>query len=398
MKNLKNTILTFSFLISFYSTTQTQYPFKIMAYNVLNLQSSSTDRFPYLKKVIDATLPDLLVLEEVATSAALTAFKNSVLDGTYACGTFIDGEDSDKCICYKINQFKFISNTPIQTSLRDINQFKMVHLATGDTLRVFAVHLKASDSQEDALSRNQEIQQLRAVTDQLTLEQDWIVCGDFNLYRSSEGAYQLLKSPNGSVNGYVIDPINITGEWGVAQYAAYHTQSPRYEEFGGGIAGGLDDRFDLILYSKSIDMPGGLDYVPNSTLPYGNDGQHYNKSINALPTNTAVSQTIADALYYGSDHLPIIAEFVYTVAGIDENELTFGKLSPNPTNGLFTLNSVKSFNEVEIFDLMGKVVSKISFESAINETSINVENLNKGVYYIQVSSLNNEYSLKLIKD
>ncbi len=46
-------------------------------------------------------------------------------------------------------------------------------------------------------------------------------------------------------------------------------------------------------------------------IPYGNDGLHYNDSINQ-PPNNAVGQEIANALHYSSDHLPVIASFTFT--------------------------------------------------------------------------------------
>lgn len=365
---------------SLWSFSQEQ--FKVMSYNSLYLSTSQEDldRLPYFKKIIDATQPDILVLEEIESQAAVDAFRTTALNPTYACGTFINGYDSDKCLCYNVTKFTFISNTPIQTNLRDINMFKLVNKAIGDTLRVFAVHLKASDSDADATDRNEEIQKLRLVTNQFTINQDWIVIGDFNLYRSTEPAYQLLKSVNSTVNGYVIDPIDMPGEWGVSSYAQFHTQSPRAESFGGGVSGGLDDRFDLILYSKSIANPGGLEYVSNSTVAYGNDGQHYNKSINATPTNTAVSQEIADALYYASDHLPIIAEFKYLPASVNELSTTYSSIYPNPVTNALQIQTEAIINQIFITDLSGKNVLNLND----NVSTLDVSNLNQGIYLMKI--------------
>ena len=48
----------------------------------------------------------------------------------------------------------------------------------------------------------------------------------------------------------------------------------------------------------------------NSYTAYGNDGLHYNDSINR-PPNNAVGQTIADAIHYASDHIPVFASFEF---------------------------------------------------------------------------------------
>ncbi|MCY7362756.1 MAG: hypothetical protein LH629_11930 [Ignavibacteria bacterium] len=117
----------------------------------------------------------------------------------------------------------------------------------------------------------------------MPVNSSYLVCGDFNFYNSTEAAYIRLKEDNGSGVGHVIDPIIMPGVWqNNAAYAIYHTQSPRKRSFGGGVIGGLDDRFDLILFSPSINSNGPITYVPNSTIAYGNDGLHLNDSINHL--------------------------------------------------------------------------------------------------------------------
>jgi hypothetical protein len=55
---------------------------------------------------------------------------------------------------------------------------------------------------------------------------------------------------------------------------------------------------------------GKIDYVTNSFVNYGNDGNHYNDSINH-PPNAVVSQQIANAIHYASDHLPIFLKLKF---------------------------------------------------------------------------------------
>jgi len=72
----------------------------------------------------------------------------------------------------------------------------------------------------------------------------------------------------------------------------------------------MDDRFDMMLVSQSISNSGGVSYVSDSYTAYGNDGNHFNDSINA-PPNTAVGQEIADTIHYASDHIPLFASFTF---------------------------------------------------------------------------------------
>ena len=66
----------------------------------------------------------------------------------------------------------------------------------------------------------------------------------------------------------------------------------------------------MILISQSISDGVSISYLLNSYTAYGNDGNHFNDSINA-PPNTAVGQEIADAIHYASDHLPLFASFTF---------------------------------------------------------------------------------------
>lgn len=282
----------------------------IMTYNLLKFGENAADRLPCFRIVLDSIQPEILVVQEILSQSAVDLFHQEALNATYNKGTFIDGPDTDNGIFYKHELFTFISNTPIPTNLRNISEFKLVYKATGDTLRIYSVHLKASTGSANENQRLQEVAALRSVTDILPEASNFIVCGDFNIYKSSEPAYQALLNDTRSSFGHFVDPIQMTGTWNNSLYAPYHTQSTRTRQFGGGAAGGLDDRFDMILFSQSIATPGRIQYVHNSTWPVGNDGMHYNDSINH-PPNALVSQAFANALHCASDHLPLIAKFVF---------------------------------------------------------------------------------------
>ena len=232
----------------------------------------------------------------------------NVASSGYAAGTFIDGPDTDCEIFYKTSAFTFLANNAIPTTLRNIYEFIIRENSTGDTLRIYSVHLKASTGTTNEQQRLAEATILRNYTDALPPNSNYLVCGDFNFYGSTEPAYQKLLDQ--STQGYFSDIYNLSGTWNNGAYAQYHTQSTRTRQFGGGATGGMDDRFDLMLFSPSLLQVGSIVYISNTYTAYGNDGLHYNDSINR-PPNNAVSQEIANALHYSSDHLPIIANFLF---------------------------------------------------------------------------------------
>jgi len=283
---------------------------RMMTYNLLNFTSSSSDRTPYFKTVIDNMNPDILIVQEMTSQSAVNLFYSQVLNPAFSAGTFIDGPDTDSEIYFKNYLFTFVSNHAIPTSLRNIYQFTLVFKETGDTIFIYSVHLKASTGTSNEAQRAAEVTILRNVTNSLADGKYFMVCGDFNIYKSTEQAYIKLIADNGINDGHFIDPFNMPGTWNNINYAPYHTQSTRTRQFGGGATGGMDDRFDLLLFSQAIADPGGMDYVNNTMWAVGNDGNHYNDSVNKQPNNS-VSQLVANALHYASDHLPVIAGFSF---------------------------------------------------------------------------------------
>ena len=377
---------------------------KIAAYNLLNYGANSSDtviRHPYYRTVVQSVNPDILVAEEMLSQNAVNIFLNKVLNlsgiGTFQAGTFIDGYDSDNAVFYKSSKFVFISNTPIHTNLRDINEFKLYHIASGDTIRLYAVHLKASNTSADQQQRAAEVDSLRKVTNMLPPGSYFAVMGDFNIYSSNEPAYMKLKQVISGTEGHFIDALNLTGTWNNGAYALYHTQSTRTRQFGGGAAGGLDDRFDMILYSQALNDTGGITILPQTMSAYGNDGNHYNDSINQ-PPNTAVPQNVANALHYSSDHLPIVALFKFeNVIGVkNQNEIAsvfnLEQNYPNPFNPNTIIRyelKTESFVKLDVYNITGKLISNlVNKKQRAGEYDVDFsgEGLPSGVYIYRLST------------
>ena len=169
--------------------------------------------------------------------------------------------------------------------------------------------------------------------------------GDFNLYGGTETAFDTLLDQTN--NGYFIDPLDLQGysNWSslaLTEYNTFNTRDGSGNFLGGGSSSGLDERFDLLIYSQSVVDPGGITYISGSFVNYGNDGNHNNKDINEQP-NTAVSQVIADALYMASDHLPIYADFYFGSVIVD---------SPTPGSIVFTQVGADNNDVLEFMTLV----------------------------------------------
>jgi len=199
----------------FVSVSSAQHQHTIMTYNVLNLVLTDTlERNPHFRTIFTNIQPDIVILQEMTSQTGVNGFLVRVLNRVssgYEAGTFINGFDTDNAIYYKTSLFTFLSNTPIDTELRDISEFRLRHNATGDTIIIYSVHLKADDSSADSLQRAREVDSLRKRTNALPPNSNFIILGDFNIYHSSELAFQKLL--NQAEPGYFIDPLNLIGYW-----------------------------------------------------------------------------------------------------------------------------------------------------------------------------------------
>ncbi|MEO8664228.1 MAG: endonuclease/exonuclease/phosphatase family protein [Ignavibacteria bacterium] len=384
------TKLLITILLSvFAGVALSQQQVKIMTYNLLNYPGTDTAvRNPYFRTVVSSADPDILIVSEITSQTGVNIFLSKILNSlsvTYSAGVFIDGTDTDNAIFFKTAKFNFISNTPIATQLRNISEFKICDKIYNDTLRIFGVHLKANP--EDSLIRAAEVDSLRKRTNLLPVGTNFIVAGDFNIYRSNESAYKKLLLDNPGDDGNFNDPFTLTGTWNSFAYRSYHTQSTRTRSFGNGSTGGLDDRFDMILYSGAVKNSGGIKFIPGSYVPYGNDGNHYNDSINKLP-NTAVSVSVANALHYASDHLPVYAAFEFGSATIvNVNVIPEGmyNISLNKLNrrDSVSVNLRNIFPPYSIVDSSKSVIDSITFIAP----SI-FRRAGNGSYFVVVKTIN----------
>lgn len=394
---------TISFTTLAEETGETE--FVVMTYNLLNYPGSTgSGREPAYRTIVNDVQPDIMVVQELSSALGIGNFLGNVLNFStplYSQGAFIDGPDSDNGIYYKSTKFQFISNTAIQTNLRNINRFKLKYIPSGDTLFIFSAHLKASNTSPDEAQRADEVDSLRKVTNAMAAGKYFMVCGDFNIYSASESAYQKLTGNGSNANGKFNDVLSMPGTWNNSSYAIHHTQSPRTTAFGGGATGGLDDRFDMFLFSDAIVQAGGIDVVSGTYKAYGNDGAHYNQALNT-PPYTMYSSAIASALHDASDHLPVVVKLKYSSASprptgiaaeaaVMENSIT---IYPNPSHASFSVKAsvvLKEPVQFELYDINGRSLQHVILNGS--ETMVDVSHLQPGMYYLRSAQLHAAYKI-----
>ncbi len=269
-----------------------------------------------------AVAPAIIALQEVTEDVVddlATILASAIPGTTYAVATYTvgsgeNGSGGGQFLAYRTDLFEEIASghRDIFTGAgRNCDRWKLRLLGSTDDagiLWVYSMHLKASSSASDEAVRLEGAIAVRNDADQLPPGSNIVYTGDFNVHGNDEPAYQEFLS---SGIGQAFDPLG-SGNWTGGANAIKHTQSPRLSG-GSLVGGGMDDRFDLQLYSAAMGDGNGLSIIEGSYRAFGNDGNHYNDAINAgnnsyFPGQSSRSNALADALYEASDHIPVITD------------------------------------------------------------------------------------------
>jgi len=381
----------------------------VLSYNILNYPISNPSKADTLKPIIQHVQPDIFLITELTSSAGVTTILNDALnvDGVthYQKATYVNGPDTDNMLFYNADKLVLYSQHEIPTVLRNISEYVLYYnapgmTATSDTVFIYCymAHLKASTGAANEQQRNQEAVALKNYMDSRTNIENVILGGDFNLYTSSEPAHSTILN-GGTIT--LLDPISSPGNWNNnSSYASIHTQSTRSGIIGdGGSFGGMDDRFDFIFFTDDlVSGANKLTYVPNSYTAVGNDGNHFNKSINSSPINTSAPTNVIDALYIMSDHLPIaLKAYVPLNVGIEE-ETIIVNWKGFSNNGTFRFSSKRQEKKLSVIvlDVLGKTILKKSFRNTKN-FQLPLYSLSSGVFFIKVISENNHKTFKVFQ-
>ncbi|MBK6525914.1 MAG: T9SS type A sorting domain-containing protein [Crocinitomicaceae bacterium] len=406
MRITKKTTILFLLLFTIQANAQLTDTLKVMSYNLLNFPNVNPNRIDTLKGILDYVKPDILMVCELTSAAGGDDILFNALNvggvTSYESAAFSNGPDTDNLLYYNSDKLALKEQNVITTALRDINEYvlyyKSIDIATTtDTtfFYIYVCHLKASSGFE--AERNAEAQQLKAYLATRTNRQNILIGGDFNFYGSdTEPAWNTILSGSGVT---IVDPINTPGHWNSnSTFSSIHTQSTRTASFDGGSTGGMDDRFDLIFISPDLNSyVNQAKYVPGSYKAIGQDGLHYNDALIDAPLNTSVPFNVLHNLYNMSDHLPVFLKIsVSTYANSVPEALTGMKVwySSDSEKLMFTFeNPIKLAGNFMIVDLSGRVVK--SFDHLDGENSLNVSDLDSGMYVLQVQQY--EYSMKFVK-
>lgn len=416
---------------AFYLQSKAQDTLTVMQYNMLNYgnytaycttaNNNHEQKDIYLNTILDYVAPDIFtvnemsqyefyhdrILTEVLNTKGKDYYKKAEITNT-ANSYIING------LFYNSRKLALHSQYVAQSYTRDINVYKLYYkhptLLQGDTtfINCIVAHLKSSTG-----ATNVEARATMALSTMNWLKNNmqpgnFLVMGDFNVYNSSEPAYQHFINPQSQYQAFTFyDPVNQPGNWhNTGSFAKFHTQSVSSSGTGCQASGGMDDRFDFILASEKI-MQGtaNVPYISETYKALGQDGLHFNKSITDPPQNNAVPQDVLDALGNNSDHLPVVMKllmrggpngFNHELSNINTAEIRY---SGNEHH--LHINSDKDQQiQTSIIDLSGKVISNQFFHLSFGNNTLKLptDHLASGLYLLRVTDeIGGNLTLKLVR-
>lgn len=357
---------------------------RYMSYNLLNYglpyvmcnatNNNITAKDQHLQLIFAYVQPDIFAVCEVVPNSAsaqrvLDSAINRVGPRVFSRATFTNfsGGDLVNMIYYDPLKLGLLSQDVVITDVRDINLYRF-YLKTStlhedhDTLYLTAVlaHLKAGNTSADEQRRSTMTLTLMNYLNAQNQPGNYLFSGDFNFYKSAEMGYQYLTNYSNAALRFN-DPINRPGSWNEnAGFSEIHTQSTRTASNVCGASGGMDDRFDFILASNSL-MAGsqGMQCVPSSYHALGQDGLHFNQSVNAAPQNTQVPPQLINALYGMSDHLPVVMDIevskTLAISGVVSDPFRLHLVNPAEGYITFWIDHPPSSLLFSLTDMTGRI-------------------------------------------
>ncbi len=410
-------LILLCFSLNLYCTAQ----IRLMSYNMLNFPTGNLQgRVDTLENIVSYTRPHLLMIQELKTAEGLAEVTDMMDDigyGNFASSTFLSQQSApgtsnplQQAIVYDLNVFRMKSESYVLTDVRDINEYVLYlndpELEQGaDTtfLYVYVAHLKSSEGADNVQARLDMVNNLVTHFQNIPANANVIFAGDFNLYTNTEPAFVAATNTDNEI--VLKDPFQSYGDWPGASFAHKEilTQCTRISQFmNDGAGGGIDDRFDFILFSENLmNQSADLHYTEDSFISLGNTGGCYNQDITDCITGNEVPFDVLQSMYYMSDHIPQICQLSTLLEIPDDvaenSALPFQLKLVQNADGEFSLrySSNESFqSEILLWTFDGKMILAEPIAISRGEHEIKLsssQNLAAGIYLAGLTTKDGNY-------
>jgi len=392
---------------------------KLMSYNLMYYRATGAPcthsvspnvRDQHLETIVNYSDPDIFIVNELGASPSTSTFlKDNVLNtggqNKYEAAAFTNNTFSDivNMLYYDKNKFVLYDQKIVE---RDKNNFPIVRvidfyrlyyndpaLANGaDTVffTVVACHLKAGSGNSNEVARENAAHAIMDYIENNVIDQNIILCGDLNVYESSEPGYQIFTNYSNPAF-QLSDPLNAPGNWNNnSSFALYHTQSTHASSSGCFSGGGMDDRFDQFLVSDAV-LSGSdkIEYYRYRILGQDAGNGCCNSNFN-YTNNIQVPANVAQSLYDFSDHLPITLEIEIQKSNIGLNEQQKAEQNlrfNNPMGNRLTLKFDSEDNRtftINVAAIDGKILltNRWNTQSALD---IDCRSWPEGIYILNIT-------------
>ncbi|MCK9290962.1 MAG: T9SS type A sorting domain-containing protein [Bacteroidales bacterium] len=418
------------FMMLWWASLYAQDTLTIMQYNLLyygqvtgfcnNSNNSLEMKDPYLQTILRELRPDVFTVNELSKNEAIHDHLLEKLGEALPSKSFQRAASSNisnstivNMLYYNSRKLSLKAQYTAQTYIRDIDVYELYYnsddLSYGDTaFLVCAVcHLKAGQGTSEANTRKIMVENTLRFLETRYEHSNVLFMGDFNFYTGFEQGFQLMLNYE-NPNMRFFDPIGQIGDWNNNSfYATIHTQSTNVAGGNCKAGGGMDDRFDLIMISDEIRFgTKDMRYIQETYKAIGQDGQRFKATINGMPQNAVVSQEMADALFYMSDHLPVSMQ-IYVDKTLDlpvyYSPSLLASIIPNPVQHKAVVEYdgyVSGKVQVSVFDLSGnKLFTQLVYlDTGTQRFELDLYHLRPGFYFLQLTDdTKRTQTLKLIK-
>ena len=228
---------------------------------------------------------------------------------------------------------------------------------------------------------------------QPTIDGGYILAGTSN---STDG--DITGINNGGIDGWIVKTDNLGGiEWEKLYGGSFNddAQTVRRTVEGNYIFTGKTGITSYDFWVVEMDSTGGINWQQT----YGGSSSDYAYSISQTNDNGFIMCGGSTSLdgdvtgNHGLDDFWVVKLNPYT--GMDEL-ITEQEINvyPNPTNGIFTINTQLKDGYVEVYDLVGKKV--ITEKIKEKNTIINLQSTKKGIYLLKILIENKAIVKKII--
>lgn len=168
----------------------------------------------------------------------------------------------------------------------------------------------------------------------------------------------------GVINGKTFAFIGLERQGGIMIYDISNPLAPAFDQYIHNMNTTTGKMTDI--------APEGLIFVPAAE-------SHTNKNMLIVSNEVSGTTTIYE----------IESNFNASLSETNKADFT---LFPNPTNGILSINGNENIKEIKVIDVSGKMVMSQSG----NNSTISLENLENGVYFVQIVTENNSIITKKV--